>query len=212
MKWFSVLSIIIASLSILGCEPAATFDKPQPDNVNSLSTFPKRLQGHYLDSNLISVLTITDKLITRHYDVDFKEHKDSLGLSYQLSGDTLINLTDGTREKISLKGDTVLEHETWTDTLFNISADNVVKKFKGYYFLNNRYKGSSWEVKELLLHKGMLTVGSISNKADIQKLKEITESTEDTISTHFSLTKNQFKHFIRQDGFLEQEKFVRMKE
>ena len=105
---------------------------------------------------------------------------------------------------------TVIQHANWTDTLFNISADNVLKKFKGYYFLNNRYKDSSWEVKKLSLKKGVLTVGSVSDNDDIQKLKEITETTADTTSTNFTLSRKQFKKFVKQDGFSKQETFILM--
>jgi hypothetical protein len=154
----------------------------------------------------------TDKQLTRHYDFDIKEHKDSIGTSYKLIGDTLFNLKDSTKEKVSLKGDTVIHHENWTDTLFNISADNILKKSKGYYFLNIRYSENAWEVKKITLKKGLLTIGSISAKEDIQKLKETTETMADTTSTHFSLTRRQFKNFVKQQGFSDEESFTRITE
>ncbi len=212
MKKFVAATIVIVVLMLDSCEPAATFDKPQPDNVKSLTAFPESLQGKYLAADQGSVVTITDKLVTRHYDFDFKERKDSLGSSYKLVGDTLIDQESGTKEKVLVKGDTVIQHANWIDTLFNISADNVLKRFKGYYFLNNRYGDNSWEVKKISLKRGVLTVGSISDKDDIEKLKEITETTADTTSTHFTLTRRQFKRFVRQDGFGEEETFTRMTE
>jgi hypothetical protein len=57
-----------------------------------------------------------------------------------------------------------------------------------------------------------LTVGSISDKDDIQKLKDLTEATADTTSTQFTLTRRQFKKFVKQEGFSEQETFNRMTE
>jgi hypothetical protein len=194
------------------CEPAATFDKPQPTDTKSLTNFPKRIQGKYLAADQASILAITDKLITRYYDFDVKEHKDSLGSSYKLVGDTLIYLTDSTKEKIVLSGDTIIQHYNGTDTLFSISTDNILKKFKGYYFLNKRYNDNAWEVNKLSLEKGVLAIASISDKDDIQKLKEITETSADTTSSNFSLTRRQFKSFIKKDGFGEQETFTRMKE
>ena len=212
MTRFTILTIFIATLLLDSCEPAATFDKPQPDNVKSLVSFPERLQGKYLAADQVSTVTITDKLITRYYDFDFKEHKDGLGSSYKIVGDTLINLADSTKERIHLKGDTIIQHFEGTDTLFIISSNNVLKKFKGYYFLNNRYSDNAWEVKKLGLQKGSLVIGSISDKDDVQKLKEISETTADTTSTHFTLARRQFKKFVRQEGFAEQEAFTRMTE
>jgi hypothetical protein len=205
-------AIFISTVLFYSCEPAATFDKPQPADIKSLSAFPKRIQGKYLATDQASILTITDKLMTRYYDFDFKEHKDSLSSSYKLVGDTLINLTDNTKEKVILSGDTIIQHHNGTDTLFSISTDNILKKFKGYYFLNKLYKDNAWEVNKLSLEKGVLAVASISNKDDIQKLKVITETSADTTSTNFSPTRQQFQSFIRQDGFGEEETFKRMKE
>lgn len=212
MKRFVAALIIIAAFMLDSCEPAATFDKPQPDQVKSLASFPQRLQGNYESTNQTSIVVITDKLITRRYDLDFKDHKDSLGSSYKLVGDTLVDAENGTREKVIVKGDTIMQHASWKDTLFSISTDHVLKRFKGYYFLNNRYDNNAWEVKKLSLKKGVLTVGGISNEEDIQKLKEITETVADTTTTHFTLTRRQFKKFIRQDGFAEQETFNRITE
>ena len=212
MKKTLAVTIVIAALMLDSCEPAATFDKPQPDHEKALASFPERIQGRYIAADHASVLTITDKLITRDYDFDSKVHKDSLGASYKITGDTLVNVIAGTKEKLLLKGDTVTVHAYWNDTLFNISVDNILKKYKGYYFLNNRHNDSAWEVNELSLKKGILTVGSISSQNDIQKLKAITENTTDTTSTTFNLSRRQFKQFVRQQGFGKQETFTRMTE
>jgi hypothetical protein len=87
----------------------------------------------------------------------------------------------------------------------------VLKKFKGYYFLNTRRSDTSWEVKKLSLSRGTLRVGFIGNAEEIRQLKELTESTADTASTYFSLTRKQFRKFIRHNGFSEAERFTRMK-
>jgi hypothetical protein len=212
MRKFVAAAIIIAAFILDSCEPGAAFDKPQPDNVKSLASFPERLHGRYLAADQASIVTITDNLITRHYEYDHKRLKDSLGASYKIIGDSLLHVTEGTKEKILLNGDTITMHANWKDTLFMITDNNVLKKFKGYYFLNIRYDDSVWEVKKLSLKKGTLTIGSASDKDDIQKLKEITETTDDTTAITFSLTKRQFKEFVKQDGFGEQETFTRMTE
>jgi len=202
--------IFISTVLFCSCEPSATFDEPQPADIKSLTAFPKGIRGKFLAADQASILTITDTLITRYYDFDFKEHKDSLGSSYKLIGDTLLNLTDSTKEIVLLRGDSIIQHYDGTDTLFSISKDNILKKFKGYYFLNKLYNDNAWEVNKLSLGKGVLTIASISNKDDIQKLKEITETSGDTTSTNFSPTRRQFKRFLRQDGFGEKETFTRI--
>jgi hypothetical protein len=108
------------------------------------------------------------------------------------------------------KIDTVTQHAQWIDTLFNVSPNNILKKFKGYLFLSDRNGENSWVVKKISLKRGVLTFGSISGREEIQKLKEIAETAADTTSTHFNLTKSQFRKFVRQDGFGTEETFMRM--
>lgn len=210
MKKLFAFTIFIAVFSLCGCEPVATFIQPQPDNVKSLTAFPASIQGDYLAADQASVLTISNALVTRHYDFDFKENRDSLGSSYKILNDTLIYLPNMNREKILVEGDSIVRHANWIDTLFLISPENILKKFKGYYFLNLRFSDNAWEVKKLSLKKGVLTVGSIADKSDINKLKEITETTSDTTTTYFNLTRKQFRIFVRQNGFSQLETFKRM--
>lgn len=212
MTKFVLGKVVMVVFILVSCEPAAVFDKPQPDNTNPLHKFPEILHGKYLDQDQASILTITENLILREYDFDFIEHKENFGPSYKFIGDSILHLSDGTKEQIIIKGDSVIQHANWTDTVFKFSANNVLKKFKGYYFLNHRFSDQAWEVSKLSLHKGTLSVGNISGKDDIQKLREITETTSDTSSTHFSLSRRQFRKFIKQGGFGEKETFTRIKE
>ena len=90
--------------------------------------------------------------------------------------------------------------------------DNVVRKIKGYYFLNTRYDKTSWEVKKMNLSKGHLIISSLSTKEDIENLKEITETTQDTVTNYnFTATKREFKNFVKNGGFSDSETIVRLK-
>jgi hypothetical protein len=210
MKKHLVVLAFLAAVVLHSCVPVATFDKPQPDDVKPLDAFPVRLHGSYMAEDFASVLTIYKQMIIRHYDYDIVEHRDSLGSSRRLSGDSLINLHDGSAEKVELRGDSVIQHVSWTDTLFNLADGNVLKKFKGYYFLNLQYRENAWIVNKLSLQNGTLTIGEISGSDQIKTLREITEGTTDTATTHFSPTRKQFKTFVRKEGFSDEETFRRM--
>ena len=189
-----------------------TFNEPQPADTDNLAKFPDRLQGQYLSLANNSTLLIGDKLIQRIYDFDQKIHSSQLDSNLRLTGDTIINLKNNSREIVKREGDSLITHIHYVDTLFQMDYDNVVRKFKGYYFLNKRYGKQSWEVKKIELSKGELIVSSISTKQDIENLKTITESTQDTVAPYkFSTTKKQFKEFIKNDGFSDSEKFIRQK-
>jgi hypothetical protein len=208
-KLLSVLAVLCALL-LIACDPVATFDKPQPDDVKPLASLPARLQGRYMAKDRASVVTIHKKLISRHYDFYVIEHRDSLIPYYRLSGDSLIDLNTGSVEMVEIRGDSVVQHITWIDTLFNLMGGDVLKKIKGHYFLNLQYRGNAWIVNKLSLQNGKLTIGEISGTEEIKTLREITESTSDTVTTHFSPTLRQFRTFVKKDGFSDQETFTRM--
>jgi hypothetical protein len=195
---------------ILGCGPSVTFDHPQPVKTKSLSQFPAKIRGDYFSSDEPLVLTVSDKMILKTFDYDFKVHKDSLDSSNYLKDDTLIDKETGEKLKVNLLGDTISIHIHEIDTTFAISDTKVLKKFKGYYFLNNRAADDSWTVQKLSLIKGLLTIGNISNEADINNLKGLTETKEDTTNYNFKLTKKQFKNFIKDSGFSNIDTFKRM--
>jgi hypothetical protein len=87
----------------------------------------------------------------------------------------------------------------------------VLKNFKGNYILSTRYSGNAWWVAKISLKDGVLAMGTIPDGEGLQKLREITETTADTTTTHFALKRRQFKAFVKQDGFGEQETFKRMR-
>lgn len=212
MKRLKLISTFIILTSLFACEPPVTFDEPQPTSTDNLSKFPNRLQGQYLSLVDNSTLSISDKLIQRIYDYDYTVHPNQLDSTSRLVGDTLIDLQTNERTLIKRDGDSLVTHIHYVDTLFQMNYGNVVRKFKGYYFLNIRYFKESWEVKKIQLSKGQLIISSISTKEDIQNIKEITETATDTIPPYkITATKKQFKKFIKNDGFTDSETFVRQK-
>lgn len=212
MKHLRIISILIVLAGLLACEPPVTFSEPQPTETKNISKFPKRLQGQYLSLSDNSTMLINDRLIQRIYDFDYKLHLNQLDSNSQLSGDTIINLNTQEKSIIQRDGDSIIFHTHFVDTLFQIDYDNEVRKLKGYYFLNTRYNKTGWVVKKMQLTKGQLVISSISAQLDIEQLKAVAESPKDTVPPYeFTVTKKQFKKFIRNDGFSDSEIFVRQK-
>ncbi len=212
MKRLKLISAIIILISLIACEPPVTFDEPQPTGTDNLAKFPNRIQGQYISLHDHSTLSISDKLIQRIYDYDYAVHSNQLDSNSKLAGDTIIDLITNERTLIRRAGDSLVNHMHYIDTLFQMNSDNVVRKFKGYYFLNTRYEKESWEIKKIKLSKGHLVISSISIKLDLENLKQITENQQDTVAPYnFSTTKRQFKEFIRNDGFRDNETFIRLK-
>lgn len=211
MKQLKFILPFFALTILLSCKPTVTFNQPQPTDKNSLSEFPKRIQGQFQSLKDNSILNLNEKTISRIYDFDFKIHINQVDSNYILSGDTIINIKDNEKQIMRREGDTLLEHIHSVDTLFSISDNHVLKRFKGYCFLSFLHHTGNWEVKKLELHREQLSISGVSTKEDIGLLKQISESTLDSLPYHFKPTKRQFKRFIKAEGFSDVETFVRIK-
>jgi len=198
-----ILLIPALFLVLIGCGgPVVTFNQPQPKGIDSLTVIPRKLIGHYICKDGITSLTIDRERIILKYNYDVKQLRDSLDWG---------NMTTEERKKYRLEGDSVVEHIVDIDTIFSFSEDNVMKKYKGYYFLNSRYDKNSWYVQKLKLQKGLLTIGSISTKEELETLEKINESPIDTTTYQIDFTRKQFHDYIDNDGFSKTDTFIKMK-
>ena len=202
--------IAVLVIAFSSCTDPITFDIPQPENTNNLTSIPEKLSGNYLSSDKCSIVSIDSNSIIRIYDYDEKELKDSLVSSYVLKGDTLFSKQSENKIKVVIKGDTILRHIRFTDTIFSLKDSNIIRAFKGYYFLNTQRSQNAWVVQKLSLQNGILTIGQIEDRIGLKTLQEITNTENDTVSLPFSLTQKQFKKFLHKDGFSKEERFTRI--
>jgi hypothetical protein len=205
----NILTLIILT-SLNSCEQDETFKEPQPGTAENLSNFPLQLQGQYISLTDNSKLNIGDKFIERTYDYMVKMHPNQLDKNKRLSGDTII---DTNTNEISLEKhdqDSLLINEVCLDKSFEINNASILRKFKGQYFLNVLNDNNEWDVKMIQLIKGQLTISTIKTNADIENLKEIIQTANDTIPPYeVKLTKDQSKEFVKDEKFRENEIFIR---
>lgn len=211
MKRLEIIIVIIIFFAISSCEPPVTFTETQPSNTRSLSKFPKRILGNYKNLSDSSLLTINEKSIIRIYDFDFKQSLKDIDSTIIISGNSAIDTKTNERTFVTIIGDSIIAHFHTIDTIFSIDKQGILKKFKGYYFINTPYDINAWQVKKIQLSKGILMFSRIEQAYEIQQLQQITESESDTVSYNFKITKRQFKTFIKNDGFSNTEFYAKMK-
>lgn len=167
----------------LACDDGFRFEEPQPAHKPNLKKIPGRLIGKYLRSDSSRHLIIDPQHIIEWENLELKLHIDSLDLeidSTQLPANPqeFIELLDGSHQ-VNLQfieGDSVLVRYNYRDTLFTISEYNVIRRFKGHYFLNRSREGRvTWSVDLLTLKKRKLSLSDINIPKDITSLEEITE-------------------------------------
>ncbi len=199
-------------LFVSACQPTVTFTEPQPKDVSAIDRFPQRIQGKYLSSQDSTFLWITSNSMIRIYDFNEKLHLSQLDSTQQIIGDSLFDLKTNQGQLIRIEGDSIVMHVNEVDTLFKFDKHNVLKKFKGYYFVNIYRSEANWEVKELEPSRGKIILSDISPKEDLSQLKVIAESSQDTTPYVLSPTRRQFKKFVRNEGFIDSEVFLKLRD
>ncbi len=155
-------------------------------------------------------LQITEKFIISTAVWHNRIRISDLDSNLRLIGDTITNIKTGEKHRVEVKGDSIYHSLTFIDTLFRLNYDNVLRKFRGHYFLNTRYEGESWEVKKLSPEGNRLIIGSIRSAEDIQTLQTISETPADTIvPKKFNLSQKQFRKYLGREGFREQSIYTR---
>lgn len=197
---------------LLSCGgPGVTFEHPQPLDVPNLDQFPKKLTGKYLSTLDSSVITITDKIISRAFNMKLVACITDLDTTESyLKNDTLYGKK--TKEKMFVVNihDTLYIPYHLQDTLFALSDKHILRKYKGYYFLNMSYN-NGWDVQKLEYTRGKLCLCSIANKEEIESLRAITEASGDSVKLQFDPDKKQFHKFLKSKGFSSKEEFVKIK-
>lgn len=189
------------------------FHEPQPVGTKNITYFPKRLQGKYISLSDHSTLLISEITIRRIVDEVIIMHKSELDSNFKISGDTLFHNDELMNGFITKRiGDSLEAHFHYENIIFQINNDNILRKFKGYYFLNSFDKDhNGWSVQKIELSKGQLTISHIDSTG-LNNLKKITELPQDTIGQiyNFKITRKQFKEIIKSEGFGVDEVFIKL--
>jgi hypothetical protein len=194
------------------CENIARFETPQPEGQRDERSVPSKLTGTFRSLNDSSVLQVTKQQIVKTIDWKFNGTISDLDSAVRtgIKGDT--TFTDETEISpvtYKVRGDSVFASSKLIDTLFNFSRGDKLRKLKGYYLINQQTASGGWVVMKIGITKYGLLIGHISNQGDLDKLRELTNSQTDTVY-NFRPTKLQMKEFIKDQGFSDEERFIKV--
>ena len=202
MKFILVFSAFIAT----ACVTDVKFEGPQPENVSDEMLIPNAAWGVYRSVQDSSLLFISATEMVRFVNKTFKVPRALLDSAYQFKGDTVF-YDEENRLDVELIGDSVYGRFHRADTIFSISPRNVLRKFKGYYFLNKQTR-NGWEVYLMTAKNNELSLVTSWREEDLAALRKITHSND---STHrFKPSRSQIRKFILQHGLPAGEKFHRI--
>lgn len=203
------------------CEQELFFKEPQPRSDRDEHRFKSRYQGDYLCLEDSSILTISEKGMSRewNYEVRMTEEQVDTSPGIAIKDGRVISELNLDAVSLRYEGDTAVMTWTRRRSEFFISKEHVLRYFKGHYFLNRKRTESSWTVQTMQLDKeGKLTIKEIFVNDDaIASMKSFTEVEEETDEegklneTSVKPTKREMKDILKADVFKETETFQKIK-
>ncbi len=195
--------------SCFSCEPSVLFEEPQPFGGTNLPGFSTKITGTYASPEKDVFLIVSKDQVIRTMVYDSRIHKAHLDPAFLVQEGALVNRETGEVEIAKMEGDTIIWRRHFTDTLFNIAGGDILKKYKGRFYLNTKAGSRQWFVYSLDFSKDEVSLGKIRTEEDQAKLRAITGTAQDTVF-RFNPTKKQFKQFVKASGFSSTESFVRL--
>ena len=157
--------LLFCVLGIISCKKSeVAFAEAQPEKTSDLSSFPKHLLGEYYNVEQEKGLKISPFQIVRTMVMKDTFSRKDLSKYERITEDTLTNLQTSEKYVIKKINDSLFTNYVFVDTVFTINKDNILRKMKGYYFLNSKSSNDVWLVKKLFLKKGQLGINAIASK------------------------------------------------
>ena len=210
------LIILLVLIFFVGCGPYIWFKVPQPEGRENLSEFPDELTGKYSSVYDTSTIRIESDKIIREYrenlvmtKVEFREEAGD-----SISEDTSFTFADNWDITVNSFGDSVKVFSRKDEELFKISDQQILREYKGYYFLNYKDSNDYWKVKILNMVKDTLEFDDILSDDDMENIRNITvveivqDSTEESSKYYLKPTKRELKKILKKR--LTGDKFVKI--
>lgn len=201
-------------------EERVLFEEAQPVSVDKERAFDKALQGTYVsctDTN--EKLYVYPNSIVSTIDYNHKSFRKDLAqdtsIKININDDEAIRkfLKEEGAERVFINVDTIYYSlGRQVDTLFSISDQQVLKEFKGSYFLNKKKDSGLWILTKIEKKKEYLIFENINPTDSLLKYDFAKKEASDTVVKKYILTPDQkeFKKLNRSGVFINSKCFRKM--
>jgi hypothetical protein len=216
MKRSSIVLLLLSVLVLDSCGPTVFFANPQPRNTANKNSFKKNYWGNYYSDHDSTLLKVSGKIILREGTVMVSRTRSQIlsGGRYEIGKDSLIEISTKKAYRYTSRNDTLEYYLPQTDTLFVVDNENLLRYYRGNYFLNYKISDKNWYVKKLSLEgTSALILSEIKVPEDISLLKNHTRIEEVGRVYQYLLdpTKAEFRKLLSNKGFSTSTRFKRLK-
>lgn len=171
------------------------FENLQPINDSELKEIPKKFLGLYKNADSV-FLKIDKTMIVKYRYGKFKIHKselDSMKNDFEITNEKLVEKETKAIFETKKIGDSIEMSSKNTDTIFQISDTQKVKRISGSLVLNSK-SDNYWQVNILSLNSKMLKFKYLSVE-DLKSLDSIMSTKSTMIDSTNYLLKPSRKEF-----------------
>jgi hypothetical protein len=209
IKLVFILATLAFSCGRFPESPLST--EPQPDKETELKEIPRKLIGTYTsltDSVDSAHLIITDKEIIMKIvrnpnmsiaEIDSTERRNLKDTIYIEGNDSMT---------VRVTTDSVLQRSVHFDTLYYPSNKFVIKKFRGYYFCNQKFR-DKWLARTLRITDNGILISKGRSKDEIAGLVDYASSEPDSIA-YDNPGIEKLRTYLTDERFRDEWMFVRI--
>jgi hypothetical protein len=184
---------------------------PQPDGGVELKEIPKMLLGTYnslTDSLDTAHLMVTDKGIIMRIvrnpnlsiaEIDSSERRHLKDTVYREGNDSMT---------VRVTMDSIFQHNVHFDTLYYSSDKYVIRKSKGFYFCNQKFR-HKWLVRALRISENGILISKLRSKEEISRLDDYSLNEPDSIVYKTPGTE-KLRTYLTDEKFKNEWMFVRI--
>ncbi|MEX0965675.1 MAG: hypothetical protein WD077_00425 [Bacteroidia bacterium] len=221
MRYLKLMGLAFFFL-LSSCVSDMNFGEPQPKNDRDERKFKNKFQGKYLCLADSSILTIGNKTLIQEWNIKVHLAKSFIDSAegHDLKDGLLYSKGIETPLPVDIMGDTVVATWQHEKEIFNISEEQVLRHYKGIYFLNYKHADQEWTVKIMKTGKdGTLSIkriyGGDEEIEELQKLTEVEEIADEkgkVVNLKIQPTRKELKGILAADLFKEGTIFKKLKE
>ncbi len=218
-KLASLGIFIITIISYMHCGPDVFFTHPQPEHRRNMATIPDQFLGKFRSTEDSSIFQIQNNTIIRVWSELAKVSREEISkeLDTQITESFILYTDSNMVFDIQVIGDSALVTATQTDTIFMLQNENLLRKFNGYFFLNQYIEKNKWRVMLMRLNNDTLEFCHAVQSSVIDSIRNFVEveETQDTISgkiEYYTLhaDNKQLKAIMKK--YLMPEKYIKLNE
>ncbi|MEN9444413.1 MAG: hypothetical protein RIS47_1303 [Bacteroidota bacterium] len=186
---------LVTFFVFFACTPSVYFETPQPESKKDLKEFPSKIRGVYWQTNDSVLMKIDAQaiLLTKYILTEDTVNSLIRELGFVPQSDTVVKYSAWETVSCTIKDSIIFTTYARTDTLFSVERGDLLRKYKGHYFLNRFFGKNMWDISTLNLEQGLVQIAPLVTTDELVQMPEVSIDSPLVDSTKIYLIKPEAK-------------------